>query len=143
MASAIALSAAKVSLVFGCRRTQPLTYPTSLRGSVKNPAIALGSELRISSFHLHLTTDHRPGYNPSPMNSPFPGMDPYLEASWRDVHATLIVYFKDHLQPQLSGDLRARVEERLVVESPLDKEPRNLPRPPRFRIQAEQAPAPR
>jgi hypothetical protein len=56
------------------------------------------------------------------MKSPFPGMDPYLELSWRDVYATLIVYFRDHLQPQLGGDLRARVEERLVVESPLDEE---------------------
>ena len=56
------------------------------------------------------------------MKSPFPGMDPYLELSWRDVHARLIVYIGDHLQPQLGGDLRARVEERLVVESPLDEE---------------------
>jgi hypothetical protein len=56
------------------------------------------------------------------MKSPFPGMDPYLELSWRDVHARLIIYIADHLQPQLGGDLRARVEERLVVESPLDEE---------------------
>src|SRR5438270_9882596 len=55
------------------------------------------------------------------MNSPFPGMDPYLEAHWRDVHARLIVYISDQIQPQLGGALRARVEERLVVESPLDE----------------------
>jgi Protein of unknown function (DUF4058) len=55
------------------------------------------------------------------MKSPFPGMDPYLELHWRDVHATLIVYVKDQLQPQLGGTLRARVEERLVVESALDE----------------------
>jgi hypothetical protein len=51
------------------------------------------------------------------MKSPFPGMDPYLERNWRDVHATLIVYIRDQIQQQLGGPLRARVEERLVVES--------------------------
>jgi hypothetical protein len=25
------------------------------------------------------------------MPSPFPGMDPYLEAYWRDVHARIII----------------------------------------------------
>jgi hypothetical protein len=55
------------------------------------------------------------------MKSPFPGMDPYLEATWRDVHATLVVYIRDQLQPQLGGPLRARVEERLVVITPLDE----------------------
>jgi hypothetical protein len=50
------------------------------------------------------------------MKSPFPGMDPYLEQHWRDVHASLIIYARDQLQPQLPGNLVARVEERLVVE---------------------------
>src|SRR5262249_25798448 len=51
------------------------------------------------------------------MKSPFPGMDPYLEQSWRDVHAALIIYSRDQLQSQLPGDLYARVEERIVLES--------------------------
>lgn len=51
------------------------------------------------------------------MESPFPGMDPYLEKYWRDVHHSLCTYARDTLQPQLGGGLRARVEERLVVES--------------------------
>ncbi len=50
------------------------------------------------------------------MKSPFPGMDPYLEPHWRDVHARLIIYACDQLQPQLPEKLFARVEERLVVE---------------------------
>jgi hypothetical protein len=50
------------------------------------------------------------------MPSPFAGMDPYLEQFWRDVHASLIIYARDQLQSQLPGDLRARVEERVVVE---------------------------
>jgi hypothetical protein len=52
------------------------------------------------------------------MASPFPGMDPYLEAHWRDVHAGLIVYARDALQGVLPGSLRARVEERVLLETP-------------------------
>lgn len=49
--------------------------------------------------------------------SPFPGMDPYLEHHWGDVHHRLITYASDQLQSKLPGDLRARVEERVFVES--------------------------
>ncbi len=59
------------------------------------------------------------------MASPFPGMDPYLEQFWRDVHASLIIYARDQLQGKLPGDLRARVEERVVVE-PGEGEDRNM-----------------
>src|SRR2546425_2928533 len=47
--------------------------------------------------------------------SPFPGMDPYLEQHWRDVHQSLVTYARDQLQPQLPKDLRARVEERVYL----------------------------
>src|SRR2546429_7905477 len=52
------------------------------------------------------------------MPSPFPGMDPYLEAHWRDIHARLIIYACDALQGVLPGSLRARVEERVLLETP-------------------------
>lgn len=52
------------------------------------------------------------------MPSPFPGMDPYLEAHWGDVHQRLIIYSADHIQRHLPADLRARVEERVFVETP-------------------------
>ena len=51
------------------------------------------------------------------MKSPFPGMDPYLEQRWGDLHASLITYIRDALQPLLGPDLRARMEERVYVES--------------------------
>jgi hypothetical protein len=51
------------------------------------------------------------------MKSPFPGMDPYLEGHWEDVHGRLIVYACDTLQPYLPDDLLARIEERVFVES--------------------------
>jgi len=44
-------------------------------------------------------------------------MDPYLEQFWRDIHARLVIYACDQLQGRLPGDLRARVEERVFVES--------------------------
>ena len=51
------------------------------------------------------------------MKSPFPGMDPYLEQYWRDVHHRLVTYACDQLQFTLPGGLRARMEERVFVES--------------------------
>jgi len=51
------------------------------------------------------------------MPSPFPGMDPYLEAHWRDVHSRLVIYASDAIQAVLPASLRARVEERVVLES--------------------------
>jgi hypothetical protein len=50
------------------------------------------------------------------MPSPFPGMDPYLEQHWADVHTALIGYIRDELQPQLAEDLIARMEEKVYVE---------------------------
>lgn len=44
-------------------------------------------------------------------------MDPYLEAHWRDVHASLVIYSRDAIQRQLPDPLRARVEERVLLES--------------------------
>jgi hypothetical protein len=35
------------------------------------------------------------------MGSPFPGMDPYLEQHWGDVHASLIIDGRDQLQQRL------------------------------------------
>jgi Protein of unknown function (DUF4058) len=52
------------------------------------------------------------------MNSPFPGMDPYLERHWGDVHQALVTYIRDQLQSALPGDLRARMQERVYIESP-------------------------
>lgn len=52
------------------------------------------------------------------MKSPFPGMDPYLEARWSDVHVTLIGLIKEALQPAvMSRGLRARSEERVLLET--------------------------
>jgi len=45
-----------------------------------------------------------------------------LEPFWRDVHARLIIYAADQLNGKLPADLRARVEERVVVEPGQDAE---------------------
>jgi hypothetical protein len=53
--------------------------------------------------------------------SPFPGMDPFLERQWRDVHGSLIIYARDSLNNQLKPPLRARSEERVFVETDEDE----------------------
>jgi hypothetical protein len=55
------------------------------------------------------------------MNSPFPGMDPFLEARWSDVHVTLIGDVKEALQPSLPRGLRARSEEQILLEDETDE----------------------
>lgn len=51
------------------------------------------------------------------MPSPFPGMDPYLEARtiWPGVHAALITYMHEALQPQLRPKYIARMGERIQL----------------------------
>src|SRR5262245_1566514 len=50
----------------------------------------------------------------------FPGMDPYLEDAvlWGGVHATLIVYVRNYLQPLIRPRYIAAVEERVYLEGP-------------------------
>lgn len=54
------------------------------------------------------------------MNSPFPGMDPYLEQLWSSVHIRLIVDLCNQLNAALPADLIATPEERIYVEAPPD-----------------------
>src|SRR5438105_10680253 len=56
----------------------------------------------------------------SNMKSPFPGMDPYLEQHWGDVHHNLITFAQGLLNEHLPDDLRARVQERVLVELPTE-----------------------
>src|SRR6516162_10263588 len=51
-----------------------------------------------------------------PMKSPFPGMDPYLEQRWRDVHHNIITFAQGALNEALPDGLIARVEERVFLE---------------------------
>lgn len=48
------------------------------------------------------------------MTNPFPGMNPFLESSWADVHMRLIGYISDTLAEKLPMDLAARAEQ--VIE---------------------------
>ena len=49
--------------------------------------------------------------------SPFPGMDPFLERHWPDLHTKLVAYAADALNGSLPEDLIARSEERVGIES--------------------------
>src|SRR6266852_401017 len=50
----------------------------------------------------------------------FPGMDQYLEDPeiWPGVHASLIVYIRDQLQPKLRPRYIAAIEQRVFLEGP-------------------------
>ena len=48
--------------------------------------------------------------------SPFPGMDPYLEQHWGDVHTSLMVYIRNQINAQLPEELQARVEESTAIQ---------------------------
>jgi Protein of unknown function (DUF4058) len=50
----------------------------------------------------------------------FPGMDPYLENPqiWPGLHASLIVYLRDQLQPRLQPRYVAVIGERVYLEGP-------------------------
>src|SRR5437773_2435543 len=54
------------------------------------------------------------------MSMIFPGMDPYLEnpALWSGVHAALIVYIRNQLQPRLRPRYIAAIEERVYLGAP-------------------------
>jgi hypothetical protein len=54
-------------------------------------------------------------------------MDPWLELSWRDVHARLIIYIADQLQRQLPEPLVARAEESVSVD--IEDQPTGTVRP--------------
>src|SRR5438094_10059948 len=50
------------------------------------------------------------------MKNPFPGMNPYLEEHWGDVHTSLTTYIRDQLQEKLPEDLVARAEEQVAID---------------------------
>jgi hypothetical protein len=58
-------------------------------------------------------------------SSPFPGMDPYLESHWLDIHTSLTAYARDALNQRLPEDLAASSEERVAVESESQEVPDN------------------
>lgn len=55
------------------------------------------------------------------MQSPFPGMDPYIEGQeWEDFHATFNTVLRESLSPTVEPKYIVRVERRVYVEHPLD-----------------------
>ena len=50
--------------------------------------------------------------------SPFPGMDPYLEAPdlWPDVHTSLMTIFREQLTPLLTPHYLAELETQIVID---------------------------
>lgn len=62
------------------------------------------------------------------MPSPFPGMDPFLEAQeWEDFHTRLMTAFSDRLSPDVEPEYLIRVERRVYVER-VGEEPETMSR---------------
>jgi hypothetical protein len=59
------------------------------------------------------------------MSMMFPGMDPYLEHPqvWPDVHASFIVYLREHLRPLLGPRYIVAIATRIFVEGPATDHP--------------------
>lgn len=55
--------------------------------------------------------------------NPLPGMNPWLEAYWGDIHTSMTTYARDAIQKQLPDKLQARVEEYLSVEDVWEDRP--------------------
>jgi hypothetical protein len=58
----------------------------------------------------------------TPQDNPFPGMNPWLEKHWSDVHTVLLGYLRDAISPELPPDLNARAEERVAFETTQSEE---------------------
>ncbi len=60
--------------------------------------------------------------------SPFPGMDPFLEAAyrWKSVHTRLIVGMSDALSAQLPPEYAVEIEERVYITQPGDPDRRSI-----------------
>jgi hypothetical protein len=89
---------------------RPTAIPQALNPPGRHAIIGLVSARRAPPWRLM-------------MKSPFPGMDPYLEAHWGDVHARLVTYASDQLAQQMPPHLKVRIEEYVAVEiedEPLD-----------------------
>jgi hypothetical protein len=54
--------------------------------------------------------------------NPLPGMNPWLEEYWGDIHSSLSIYARDEIQRQLPKSLHAHVEEYLAVEHDPERE---------------------
>ncbi len=59
------------------------------------------------------------------MKSPFPGLDPYLQEFWSDVHTSMMTYIRAQLQQRLPEGLWTRIEESVTIDDPSD-EPRTV-----------------
>jgi hypothetical protein len=58
-------------------------------------------------------------------DNPCPGMNPFLESFWPDVHTKLIAYIADEISGHLPSGLKARAEENISLAG-LEDETRNV-----------------
>ncbi|MEO0415054.1 MAG: DUF4058 family protein [Verrucomicrobiota bacterium] len=61
------------------------------------------------------------------MKNPFPGMNPWLEGYWGDMHLSLLTYIRDQIQSQLPGNLYAQGEMSVTVDEYPENPARYVP----------------
>lgn len=54
--------------------------------------------------------------------NPFPGLNPFFESQWSDVHSALIILLRNSLGENLPEDLRVRSEERIILSEPCGRD---------------------
>jgi hypothetical protein len=62
------------------------------------------------AYSERVTTSHR--------QNPFPGIDPWMQSRWSDIHTRLISYLCDQLAVTLPDDLVVVAEESIALEAP-------------------------
>ena len=62
------------------------------------------------------------------LKNPFPGMNPWLEDHWADVHLSLISYVRDALGMRLPPDLVAEAEEHITIAGDVDEKDKHFRR---------------
>ena len=50
--------------------------------------------------------------------NPFPGLNPFFEGYWSDVHTALLIQLRNLLGEELPDELRVRSEERILLSEP-------------------------
>lgn len=63
------------------------------------------------------------------MNSPFPGMNPYLENPifWSEVHHRLISVIADEIEPNIPPQYRVAIEQRTYLSDEEDSQKAGIP----------------
>jgi len=88
----------------------------------KNSGVPIASRWRVRAWSLLTDAGGETRNIVVQRRNPFPGIDPWMQTAWSDVHTLLIAYVRDALSDELPDDLLARAEENISLCGPDDGE---------------------